>query len=97
MVTEYDRILVLNQQPSASVSFIDGRVLRTKDRERRFEIYRKANEYIADQALWAFTLAPLGLYGVNKEVHFVPQMSQFLYLDYSSVTENHWSVRSKND
>ena len=37
-------------------------------------------------------MAPLGLYGVNEEVEFVPQLSQYLYLDYSSVTDNHWSV-----
>ena len=71
------------------------KLLRTKDRDRRFEIYKRANEYIADQAFWVFTMAPLALYGVNEEVEFVPQVSQFLYLDYSSVTDNHWSVRGK--
>ena len=70
-------------------------LLRTKDRDKRFQIYKKANEYIADQALWVFTMAPLGLYGVNKGVDFVPQVSQYLYLDYSSVTDNHWSMRGK--
>jgi peptide/nickel transport system substrate-binding protein len=68
-------------------------LLRTKDREKRFQIYKRANEHIADQALEVFTMAPLTLYGVNEEVEFVPQVSQFLYLDYSSVTDNHWSVR----
>jgi peptide/nickel transport system substrate-binding protein len=68
-------------------------VLRTKDRQRRFEIYKKANEYIAEQALQVFTMAPISLYGVNEDVEFVPQASQYLYLDYSSVTDNHWSVR----
>jgi len=70
---------------------------RTRDRDKRFELYKRANEYIADQALWLFTVAPLGLYGVNKEVSFEPQVSQYLYLDYSSVTENHWSLRGKNN
>jgi len=65
---------------------------RTKDRDKRFQIYKKANEYIADQALEVFTMAPLTLYGVNEEVDFVPQVSQYLYLDYSSVTDNHWSI-----
>jgi peptide/nickel transport system substrate-binding protein len=67
-------------------------VLRTRDRDRRFQIYKKANEYIADQALWVFTMAPLGLYGVNERVEFVTQVNQCLYLDYSSVTDKHWSV-----
>ena len=72
-------------------------VLETVDREKRFLIYKKANEYIADQALWVFTVAPLALYGVNEELNFVPQVSQLLYLEYSSVTDNHWSLRGKND
>jgi len=67
-------------------------VLRTKGRDKRFQIYKRANEYIADQALWVFTMAPLSLYGVNEEVEFIPQLSQYLYLDYSSVTDKHWSV-----
>jgi peptide/nickel transport system substrate-binding protein len=67
-------------------------ILRTKDRDKRFQIYKKANEYIANQALNVFTMATLGLYGVNEEVDFVPQVSQYLYLDYSSVTDKHWSV-----
>jgi peptide/nickel transport system substrate-binding protein len=71
--------------------------LRTKAQNNRFGIYKKANEYIANQALQLFTMAPLGLYGVNEEVQFVPHVSQYLYLDYSSVTDNHWSLRDKNN
>ena len=70
-------------------------ILRTKDRAKRFQIYKKANEYIADQALEVFTMAPLTLYGVNEEMEFIPQLSQYLYLDYSSVTDNHWSVQGE--
>jgi len=72
-------------------------VLGTKDRKKRFELYKKANDYIADQALWVSTLAPLTVYGVNKELDFVPQVSQYLYLEYSSVTEKHWSVQKGED
>ena len=72
-------------------------VLRTTDRNTRFQIYKRANEYIADQALVLSTMAPLSLYGVNEEVDFVPQASQYLYLEYSSVTDRHWSVRGKNN
>jgi len=71
-------------------------LLRTKDRDTRFQIYKKANEYIADQALWLFTMGPLCLYGVNQELDFIPQVSQYLYLDYSSVTDKHWSVKGRN-
>jgi peptide/nickel transport system substrate-binding protein len=73
------------------------KLLRTKDRDSRFQIYKEANDYIADQALWVFTMAPLSLYGINKELKFVPHVSQYLYLDYSSVTDDHWSLRGKNN
>ena len=69
--------------------------MKAKDRDRRFQIYKKANEYIADQALWVFTMAPLTLYGVNEEVEFIPQLSQYLYLDYYSLADKHWSVRGE--
>jgi peptide/nickel transport system substrate-binding protein len=72
-------------------------LLHTTDRETRFQLYKKVNEYVADQALGVFVMAPLSLYGVNEEVEFVPHPGQYLYLDYSSVTDNHWSVRGKNN
>jgi ABC-type transport system substrate-binding protein len=72
-------------------------VRRTRDRNKRFEIYKRANDYIADQATWIFTLSPMGLYGVNKELDFVQQVSWLLYLEYSSVTDNHWSVKGRNN
>ena len=72
-------------------------VRRSMNQERRFQLYKEANDYIANQALYLFTMAPLSLYGVNKELNFVQQVSQYLYLDYSSVTDNHWSLRGKND
>jgi peptide/nickel transport system substrate-binding protein len=68
-------------------------LLRTRDRDQRFQIYKRANEYVAEHALQVFTMAPLSLYGVNREVVFLPQVSWYLYLDYSSVTDNHWSLR----
>ncbi len=34
---------------------------------------------------------------VNEEVEFVPQLSQYLYLDYSSVTDNHWSMSGERN
>ena len=47
-------------------------LLKTRERNKRFQIYKKANEYIAKQALWVFTMSPLSLYGVNKEMSFTP-------------------------
>jgi len=40
-----------------------------------------------------YPVAPVSLYGVNNELNFVPQVSQYLYLEYSSVTDEHWSVQ----
>jgi len=39
----------------------------------------------------------LNLYAVNKAVSFVPQKFQWLRLKETSVTDNHWSVRSSAD
>ena len=72
-------------------------VRKERNRDRRFELYRKANEHIADHALGIFTVAPVTLYGVNRELDFAPQVSQYLYLEHSSVTENHWSLRGQNN
>jgi hypothetical protein len=37
-------------------------------------------------------MAPRGPYGVNEKVEFIPQVSKYLYLDYSSVSDKHWSI-----
>jgi hypothetical protein len=42
-------------------------------------------------------MALLSLYGVNEQLEFVPQVSQYLYLDYSSVTDDHWSVKEEKE
>ena len=68
-------------------------VRKTRERKTRFEIYNQANNFVAAQSLWLFTMAPISLYGVNQNLNFVPQVSQYLYLDYSSVTESHWSLK----
>jgi ABC-type transport system substrate-binding protein len=81
----------------APLDMMHREVVKTRDRDKRFQLYQKANEYIADQALWVFTVAPLALYGVNEEMEFIPQPSQYLYLEYSSVTENHRSLRGINN
>ena len=59
------------------------------DHRKRCELYKTANDYIAERASWLFSMAPLSLYGVNAEVNFTPQVSQYTHWGYSSVTENH--------
>ena len=53
--------------------------------------------YVHDNAYVFYLYSPLTLYAVNKEVDFVPQKCGFLRLKETSVTENHWSLRSEND
>ena len=60
------------------------------------ELSRRGSKHTVEEIRQVlFTMARLGIYGVNEEVEFIPQLSQYLYLDYSSVTDNHWSVRGE--
>jgi peptide/nickel transport system substrate-binding protein len=58
---------------------------------------RNLEAYLYDNAYGLFLYSPVTLYAVNKEVNFVPQENIFLRLKETSVTENHWSIRGKND
>jgi ABC-type transport system substrate-binding protein len=61
------------------------------------EKIRKMEQYIYDQAYFLFIYTPLSLYAVNKEVNFIPEKFGFIRLKEASVTENHWSIRGKNN
>jgi ABC-type transport system substrate-binding protein len=67
----------------------------TVDDAAQEEKMRQMEKYVYDHAYVVFTYSPLNLYAVNKEVNFVPQKSLHLRLKETSVTDNHWSVRSK--
>jgi peptide/nickel transport system substrate-binding protein len=67
----------------------------TVDEEAQDEKIRQLEQYVYDRAYAVFIYSPLNLYAVNKEVNFVPQKCQNLLLKETSVTDNHWSVRSK--
>ena len=58
---------------------------------------RQMVQHLYDRAYFLFIYSPLTLYAVNAEVNFVPQTSGSLLLKQTSVTENHWSVRGKNN
>lgn len=62
--------------------------------ERRM---REMVRYIYDRAYALYIYSPLSLYAVNKEVNFVPDKIRYLRLKETSVTENHWSIRGKNN
>ena len=66
----------------------------TVDEAAQDEKMRQLEQYLYDRAYAVFIYSPLNLYAVNKAVSFVPQKSQYLRLRETSVTDNHWSVRS---
>jgi peptide/nickel transport system substrate-binding protein len=67
----------------------------TVDEEAQDEKMRQMEQYVYDRAYAVFIYSPLKLYAVNKEVNFVPQKFSYMRLKETSVTDNHWSVRSK--
>ena len=69
----------------------------TLDHESQERQIRYMVQYLHDQAYALNVYTPVTLYAVNKEVNFVPHKNTFLNLRETSVTENHWSVRGKNN
>jgi peptide/nickel transport system substrate-binding protein len=70
---------------------------RTVDRERQEKKLRQMEQYIYDRADALFIYSPVTLFAVNKEVRFVPQKFGHLRLKETSVTENHWSLKGKDN
>jgi peptide/nickel transport system substrate-binding protein len=70
---------------------------RTLDKKAQEEKVRQMVRHSYENAYHLFVYTPLALYAVNKEVNFVPYKSGHIILKETSVTENHWSLRGKND
>jgi peptide/nickel transport system substrate-binding protein len=70
---------------------------RTVDRTAQEEKIRNLEQHIYDRAYFLFIYTPVSLYAVNKEVNFVPEKFGCIRLKETSVTENHWSLRRKNN
>ena len=68
---------------------------QTLDKKEQDEKMKRMEKYIYDNAYAVFIYSPLNLYSVNKNVNFVPQKFANLRLKETSVTNNHWSVKSK--
>ena len=68
---------------------------QTIDEEAQNEMMRQMEQYVYENAYAVYIYSPLNLYAVNKEVNFVPQKMLRMRLKDTSVTDNHWSVRSK--
>jgi peptide/nickel transport system substrate-binding protein len=69
----------------------------TVDPVAQEEKLRQMVKYISDQVDGIFGYCPLTLYAVNKEVNFVPHKSQYLHLNMTSVTDEHWSIRGDTE
>jgi ABC-type transport system substrate-binding protein len=69
---------------------------QTVDEKAQDQKMQEMEQYVYDHAYAVFIYSPLNLYAVNKEVNFVPQKFLSLRLKETSVTDNHWSVRSKD-
>jgi ABC-type transport system substrate-binding protein len=69
---------------------------RTVDENAQDKEMQEMEKYVYDRAYAVFIYSPLNLYAVNKEVNFVPQKFLNLRLKETFVTDNHWSVRSKD-
>jgi peptide/nickel transport system substrate-binding protein len=72
-------------------------MINTVDSAVREEKMRQIVQYIYERAYALFIYSPLSLYAINKGVHFVPYKDGYLNLRETSVTENHWSIRGKNN
>jgi peptide/nickel transport system substrate-binding protein len=68
---------------------------RTVDRAHQQELLRQMERHTHDQAYFLFLYNPIKLYAVNKAVAFVPYVTTTLNLVETSVTEQHWSVRTQ--
>lgn len=74
-----------------------GDMAKTKDSKLLEAKTQELARYVYDRAYLLFIYVPLSLYAVNKEVDFIPQKCGLLRLKETSVTENHWSLRGKNN
>jgi peptide/nickel transport system substrate-binding protein len=70
---------------------------RTVDVVSQEKKIRQMMKYIYDEAYLLFVYSPISIYAVNKEISLIPQKGGLLRLKETSVTENHWSVRGKNN
>jgi ABC-type transport system substrate-binding protein len=69
--------------------------LSTVDQERQQQLVRQMERHTRDQAYFLFLYNPIQLFAVNKAVEFVPYVTTRLRLAETSVTAQHWSVRTQ--
>ncbi len=67
-----------------------GRFATEIDAERQGRIAAQIDQYVYDEALSVFLVAPQALYAVNRHVDFVGHAATF-ELAETEVNEEHWS------
>ena len=85
----------MEYNPSYQAKWKD--LVTTRDRDIQERKIRHLSRYLHDKFRAISIYSPISLYAVNKEVNFVPQKDGHMRLKETSVTENHWSVRGKNN
>ena len=72
-------------------------MVTTVEKDAQEDKIQQMVQYVYDKGYNMVFYFPLFFWAVSKEVNFVPHESSILRLKETSVTENHWSVRGKND
>lgn len=70
-----------------------GRFAAEIDADRQADLATEIDQYVYDEALSVFLVAPQALYAVNRHVDFVGHAATF-ELAATEVTEEHWSRRN---
>ncbi len=79
--------------PLSEFEELMGRFATEIDAERQGEIATQIDQYVYDEALSVFLVAPQALYAVNRHVNFVGHAATF-ELAETEVNEEHWSRRN---
>jgi peptide/nickel transport system substrate-binding protein len=83
----------LSEQPA--LRRLREQVLQTVERQQQEQLIRQMERHIHDHASFLFLYNPIELYAVNREVEFVPYVTDRLILAETFVKEPHWSVRKQ--
>jgi peptide/nickel transport system substrate-binding protein len=70
---------------------------RTVNKRKQQQIIMEMAKYTHDISYIIQIYSPIRLYAMNKEVKFSPEMMPYVRLKEASVTDNHWSLRGKNN
>ena len=70
-----------------------GRLAAEIDTDRQADLATEIDQFVYDEALSVFLVAPQALYAVNRHVDFVGHAATF-ELATTEITAEHWSCRN---